>query len=130
MSTIFTKIINKEIPTDIIYEDEKCLAFKDINPQAPVHILVIPKTEIRSLAEVMPEHQDLMGYLLCKVKEIAKAQNLEEGYRIIINTNSNGGQTVYHLHIHIMGGAADELASGINTYKIMIDWKKARFCCL
>ena len=104
MPTIFTKIINKEIPADIVYEDEKCLAFKDINPQAPVHILLIPKQEIRSLAEVKPEHQELMGYLLCKASEIAKAQNLEEGYRININTNSKGGQTVYHLHIHIMGG--------------------------
>ncbi|MCY4513059.1 MAG: histidine triad nucleotide-binding protein [Bdellovibrionales bacterium] len=104
MPTIFTKIINKEIPADIVYEDEKCLAFKDINPQAPVHILVIPKTEIRSLADITPEHQELMGYLLCKVTEIAKAQNLKEGYRVIINTESHGGQTVYHLHIHIMGG--------------------------
>ena len=104
MPTLFTKIINKEIPADIVYEDDKCLAFKDINPQAPVHILVIPKTEIRSLAEVTPEHQDLMGYLLCKVTEIAKAQKLEEGYRVVINTNPKGGQTVYHLHIHIVGG--------------------------
>ena len=104
MSTVFTKIINKEIPADIVYEDEKCLAFKDINPQAPVHILVIPKIEIRSLAEVTPEHQELMGHLLCKVKEIAKTQNLVEGYRVIINTNPKGGQTVYHLHIHIVGG--------------------------
>ena len=106
MSTVFTKIIQKEIPADIVYEDEICLAFKDINPQAPVHILVIPKKEIRSLADIQPGQEELLGYLLNKVSEIAKAQNLKEGYRTVINTNAHGGQTVYHLHIHILGGRA------------------------
>ena len=104
MSTIFTKIINKEVPADIVYEDEKCLAFKDLQPQAPVHILLIPKIEIRSLQELKEEHKDLMGHLLLKVSEIAKSQKLDEGYRVNINVNSGGGQTVYHLHIHILGG--------------------------
>ena len=104
MATVFTKIINKEIPADIVYEDEECLAFKDINPQAPVHILLIPKKEIRSLAEAKPEDEGTLGRLLLKVTDIARDQNLREGYRVIINTNSHGGQTVYHLHIHIMGG--------------------------
>ena len=103
MPTVFTKIINKEIPADIVYEDAKCLAFKDINPQAPVHILLIPKKEIPSLAYLKEEDQDLMGYLMLKAVAIAKEQKLK-GYRVVINTNAEGGQTVYHIHIHIIGG--------------------------
>ena len=103
MPTVFTKIINKEIPADIVYEDDKCLAFKDLNPQAPVHILLIPKKEIPSLAYLKEEDQDLMGYLMLKAVAIAKEQNLK-GYRVVINTNAEGGQTVYHIHIHILGG--------------------------
>lgn len=103
MATVFTKIISKEIPAEIVYEDEKCLAFKDINPQAPVHILLIPKKEIPSLASLKEEDKDLMGYLMLKAVYIAKEQNLN-GYRVVINTNAEGGQTVYHLHIHILGG--------------------------
>lgn len=103
MATIFTKIINKEIPAEIVYEDDKCLAFKDINPQAPVHILLIPKQEISSLAELKEEDKGLMGYLMLKAVYIAKEQKLN-GYRTVINTNAEGGQTVYHLHIHILGG--------------------------
>ena len=103
MPTVFTKIINKEIPADIVYEDDKCLAFKDINPQAPVHILLIPKKEIPSLAYLKEEDQDLMGYLMLKAVAIAKEQKLK-GYRVVINTNGSGGQTVYHIHIHILGG--------------------------
>lgn len=103
MATIFTQIINKEIPAEIVYEDEKCLAFKDINPQAPVHILLIPKKEVPSLAELKEEDENLMGYLMLKAVYIAKKQNLN-GYRTVINTNAEGGQTVYHLHIHILGG--------------------------
>ena len=103
MPTVFTKIINKEIPAEIVYEDDKCLAFKDINPQAPVHILLIPKKEISSLACLKEEDKDLMGYLMLKVVSIAKEQNLK-GYRVVINTNEEGGQTVYHIHIHILGG--------------------------
>lgn len=103
MPTIFTKIINKEIPTEILYEDEKCLAFKDINPQAPVHILLIPKKEIPSLASLKEEDKALMGHLMLKAVYIAKKQNLN-GYRVVVNTNAEGGQTVYHLHIHILGG--------------------------
>lgn len=103
MPTVFTKIINKEIPADIVYEDDRCLAFKDIQPQAPVHILLIPKKEISSLACLKEEHQELMGYLMYKASVIAKQQNLK-GYRVVINTNDDGGQTVYHIHIHILGG--------------------------
>ena len=105
MSTIFSKIIRKEIPATIVYEDNLCLAFKDISPQAPVHIVLIPKQEIRSMAEVTPEHQNLMGHLMVKASQIAEKLGLKEsGYRLIVNTNGDGGQTVFHLHIHILGG--------------------------
>ncbi len=105
MSTIFKKIIDKKIPADIVYEDDLCLAFKDINAQAPQHILLIPKKEIPSMTDIKKEDQALLGHLFLKASEIAKTQGLnEKGYRLIINTKDDGGQTVYHLHIHIMGG--------------------------
>ncbi len=103
MSGVFTKIINKEIPADIVYEDEKCLAFKDINPQAPVHILLIPKKEIPSTQEILLEDQALMGHLMVKIPEIAKKVGLSD-YRLVVNTGEGAGQTVFHLHIHIIGG--------------------------
>ena len=101
--TVFTKIINKEIPADIVYEDELCLAFKDINPQAPVHILLIPKKEITSSEQIEKEDQSLMGHLMVKVPEIAKLLNLSS-YRLVVNTGEDAGQTVFHIHIHILGG--------------------------
>ena len=101
--TIFTKIINKEIPADIVYEDEHCLAFKDIKPQAPVHILVIPKKEIVSSQEIKKEDQNLMGHLMVKIPEIATKLNLST-YRLVVNTGEDAGQTVSHIHIHILGG--------------------------
>ena len=101
--TVFTKIINKEIPADIVYEDELCLAFKDINPQAPVHILLIPKKEIPSSQEIQNEDQNLMGHLMVKIPEIAKKLNLLT-YRLVVNTGESAGQTVPHIHIHILGG--------------------------
>ena len=105
--SIFKKIINREIPADIVYEDDLCLAFKDISPQAPVHILLIPKKEIRSLADISVEDSSLMGHLMTTTSKVAKSQGLSEsGYRTVINTNEDGGQTVYHLHIHILGGRA------------------------
>jgi len=103
MPSIFTKIINKEIPADIVYEDEQCLAFKDINPQAPIHILLIPKEEISSVQEVKLEDRELMGHLITKIPEITKKLNLS-AYRLVVNTGENAGQTVFHLHIHILGG--------------------------
>jgi histidine triad (HIT) family protein len=103
--TIFAKIIQKEIPADIVYEDDLCLAFKDINPQAPTHVLLIPKKEIPSMAEVQPGDQSLMGHLMVKATEIAKELGLAEGgYRLVLNTRENAGQEVPHLHIHILGG--------------------------
>jgi histidine triad (HIT) family protein len=105
MSTIFKKIIDKEIPADIVYEDEKCLAFKDIDPKAPVHILIIPKKEIPSMAEAAESDKELLGHLLIAASQIAKDLGVSEsGYRVVANTNKEGGQEVYHLHIHLLGG--------------------------
>ena len=103
--TIFSKIIKKEIPADIVYEDELCLAFRDIAPQAPTHILLIPKKTIAQLHHSSPEDKDLLGHLLLKVSEIAKQEGLaESGFRTVINDGANANQTVFHLHLHILGG--------------------------
>ncbi len=102
--TIFSKIIRREVSADIVYEDDLVLAFKDIAPQAPVHILMIPKKPISQLAEATPEDHALMGHLLLKVKQVADEAGLDDGYRVIINNGSDGGQSVDHLHLHIMGG--------------------------
>lgn len=101
--TIFKRIIDREIPARIVYEDDRTLAFHDVSPQAPVHILIIPKEEIVSLAELQPEHAHLMGHLLLVVQKIAAEQGLTNGFRTVINTGRDGGQTVHHLHIHLMG---------------------------
>lgn len=107
MATIFSKIIAKEIPAKIVYEDEKCLAFHDVNPQAPTHILIIPKKEIRSMAEVTPEDAAILGHMMLKASDIAREIGVaDRGYRLVVNTNQWGGQTVYHLHIHLMSGRA------------------------
>ena len=105
MATIFSKIINKEIPATIVYEDTDVIAFKDINPAAPTHLLIIPKIEIPTLNDVKDEHQMLLGKLILVAKKIAYEHKLSKnGYRLVINCNEDGGQTVYHLHMHIIGG--------------------------
>ncbi len=101
--TIFKKIIDKEIPAEIVYEDEHCLAFKDINGQAPVHLLLIPKKEIRSLAEIEQEDQQLLGHLLLIINKLALEFGLSDGFRTVVNTGKDGGQTVDHLHFHLLG---------------------------
>lgn len=102
--TIFSKIIRKEIPVEIVYEDNLAIAFKDINPQAPVHLLVIPKQPIAKLSDAESKDHALMGHLLLTAKRVADQVGLTNGYRLVINTGHDGGQTVYHLHIHILGG--------------------------
>ena len=103
--TIFKKIIDGEIPADIVYDDEDCLAFRDVNPQAPIHILVIPKKKIANLAGAEREDQRLLGHILLKVADIARDQGLEvDGYRVVTNIGRNGGQSVDHLHFHLLGG--------------------------
>lgn len=102
--TIFSKIINKEIPAKIVYEDDLCLAFHDISPQAPTHVLLIPKKPIPSLAYLASEDAALMGHLMSKISEVARTLGLaDKGYRVVTNVGSDGGQTVSHLHFHILG---------------------------
>jgi len=106
MSTIFSKIINREIPADIVYESENVLAFKDIRPQAPVHILIIPKTEIPKVTDIKGnEHTQLLGEMFDAANKIAKDLGIaEDGFRLVFNCGNNGGQEVYHLHMHLLGG--------------------------
>ena len=102
---IFCKIANKEIPTDFVYEDEKIVAFKDINPQAPIHILVIPKKHIESIVDLKDEDEILVGKMFTVVRKIAKEYNIEEsGFRLIVNCKEDAGQEVPHLHFHILAG--------------------------
>jgi histidine triad (HIT) family protein len=106
MGTIFSKIINKEIPADIVYESDSILAFKDINPQAPVHILIIPKIEIPKVTELKgKEHAALLGEMIDAANKLAMEMNIDEdGFRLVFNCGDNGGQEVYHLHMHLLGG--------------------------
>jgi len=106
MSTIFSKIINKEIPADIVYESENVLAFKDIKPQAPVHILIIPKIEIPKVTDIKgSENASLLGEMIDAANNIAKDLGIaEDGFRLVFNCGNNGGQEVYHLHLHLLGG--------------------------
>lgn len=104
MPTIFQRIIDREIPADIVYEDDLCLAFRDIHPQAPVHVLLIPKQEIPSLADLHERDAPLMGHLLLVAKKLAHDLGLEVGFRLVVNCGPVAGQTVDHLHFHILGG--------------------------
>ncbi|MEY2984683.1 MAG: protein kinase inhibitor [Cyanobacteriota bacterium] len=101
--TIFSKIIDREIPADIVYEDDLCLAFRDVNPQAPVHVLLIPKKAIPTLAAATAADHALLGHLLLKAKQIAADLGIGEQFRLVINNGEAVGQTVFHLHLHILG---------------------------
>ena len=102
--SIFTKIKNKEIPGNVIYEDDKCFALEDINPQAPVHILIIPHKEIAKISDSTQEDKELLGHLLLVSKTIAQKYELENNYRLVINNGAGAGQSVFHIHVHLMGG--------------------------
>ena len=103
--TIFKRILDGEIPADVVYEDDQCLAFHDVAPQAPVHILVIPKKEIVSIEHLSEEDEQLVGHIFLAIQKIARDQGLaNDGYRVICNCGEGGGQTVFHLHYHLMGG--------------------------
>ena len=106
MNTIFGKIIEGELPADVVYEDDDVLAFRDVNPQAPVHILIIPKQkEIPTLNDAGAEDQALLGHMMLTAAKLAKQEGIDDrGYRLIMNCNAEGGQTVYHLHLHLVGG--------------------------
>ena len=105
MNNIFLKIINKEIPADIIYEDDISIAFNDISPQAPTHILVIPKKEIQKISEADENDKELLGHLLLVAKKITVENNIKD-FRLVLNNGAEAGQTVFHLHIHILAGRA------------------------
>lgn len=103
--TLFEKIISREIPANIVFEDEHCLAFRDISPQAPIHILVIPKTVIPRIGAATGENQNVLGHLLLTAAEVARREGISEtGYRLVVNNGSHGGETVPHLHVHLLGG--------------------------
>jgi histidine triad (HIT) family protein len=104
MDCLFCKIASGSIPVERLYEDDRVLAFPDINPQAPTHVLVIPKQHISSHADAAVGDADLLGHLLWAVGEVARAKKLDRGYRLVINTGPDGGQTVDHLHLHLLGG--------------------------
>ncbi len=106
MSCLFCRIIDGSIPSTAVYQDEQCYAFNDIDPKAPVHVLVIPRKHIASLAEAGPEDEGLLGHLLAAAAEIARLKGLGNGYRVVISTGKDGGQTVAHLHVHVLGGRA------------------------
>jgi len=105
MSTLFSKIIDGELDADFVYQDEHLVVIKDIYPKAPVHVLMIPRKPVINLDDLTAEDQTLLGYMMMKVPEIAAQLGLSNGYRTIINTGKGGGQEVFHLHIHILGGA-------------------------
>jgi len=102
--TIFKKIIDKELPANIVYEDEVCMAFHDVSPQAPTHVLVIPKSEIPSVADLEDSDGSLAGHLILVARNLARDLELDGGFRLVINSGPEAGQTVDHLHIHLLGG--------------------------
>lgn len=104
MSTIFGKIIRRELPADIVYEDERCLAFRDINPQAPTHVLVVPKKEIPRLSDAGADDEALLGHLLLAANEIARQLGIADAFRLVVNNGAEVGQSVFHLHLHILAG--------------------------
>lgn len=102
--TIFKRIVDREIPAQIVYEDDRCLAFRDINPMAPIHLLVIPKREIASLADSNEADDELLGHLLAVARQLGQSEELSGGYRVVINCGPDAGQSVDHLHLHILAG--------------------------
>lgn len=102
--TIFAKIIRREIPADIVYEDDRCLAFRDVNPQAPVHVLVIPKQPIARLVDADENDESLLGHLLLTANKVAADEGIGDAFRVAINNGAGVGQSVFHLHLHVLGG--------------------------
>jgi histidine triad (HIT) family protein len=103
-SCLFCKILAKEVPARLVHEDESCIAFHDINPQAPVHLLVIPRQHFSSALEAAPTDEPVMGHLHRVAAELARQFQITEGYRVVVNTGSGAGQSVFHLHLHVLGG--------------------------
>jgi histidine triad (HIT) family protein len=106
-ATIFKRIIDREIPADIVYEDDRCLAFRDVSPQAPTHVLVIPKKEIASIDALADDDAELLGHMWLVIRNLARQLDVDEsGYRVVVNTGAGAGQSVEHLHFHLLGGRA------------------------
>ncbi|MCR9244704.1 MAG: histidine triad nucleotide-binding protein [bacterium] len=104
-TNVFARILRKEIPAELLHEDEHCVAFRDVSPQAPHHLLVIPRRPISRLADAKPEDREVLGHLLLTAAELARSQGFaDDGYRLVINNGEGGGQTVFHLHVHVLGG--------------------------
>jgi len=101
---VFCQIANKELPSDIIYEDEIFIVFKDIKPSAPIHLLLVPKEHIKSINNIQEKHKEMMGELLLLAKKMAEEQGISDGYKLAFNTGRKGGQLVDHIHLHLMGG--------------------------
>lgn len=104
MSTIFGRIIRRELPADIVYEDDRCLAFRDINPQAPTHVLIVPKKEIPRLSDAGPADEALLGHLLLAANEVARQLGVADAFRLVVNNGAEVGQSVFHLHLHVLAG--------------------------
>lgn len=104
MTTLFGKVIRREIPADIVYEDELCLAIRDINPQAPTHVLILPKKEIATLSAAAPEDQALLGHLMLAAGKVARSLGVGDAFRVVVNNGVEAGQTVFHLHLHLLAG--------------------------
>ena len=104
IETIFAKIIRREIPADIVYEDDRCLAFRDVNPQAPVHILVIPKQAIARLVDAAESDEALLGHLMLTANKVAADEGIGDAFRVVVNNGAGVGQSVFHLHLHVLGG--------------------------
>ncbi len=102
--TIFAKIIRREIPADIVYEDDRCLAFRDVNPQAPVHVLVIPKQPIARLVDAEDKDEALLGHLMLTASKVAADEGIGDAFRVVVNNGAGVGQSVFHLHLHVLGG--------------------------
>ena len=101
---VFARILRGEIPADVVHEDEVCMAFRDVNPQAPVHILVIPRAPLAKLGDAAPEQRDLLGHLLLVAGEVARSAGIGDAFRTVINHGADAGQSVFHLHVHVIGG--------------------------
>jgi len=104
VTTLFGKIIRRELPAEIVYEDEWCLAFRDINPQAPTHVLLVPKKEIDKLSSATPEDQSLLGHMMLAAGKVARNLGVGDTFRLVVNNGAEAGQTVFHLHLHILAG--------------------------
>ena len=104
--TILGRILNNELPSERLYEDDRCIVIRDINPQAPIHLLVVPYQDFETLSSYEPEHKELLGHLLWVAGEVAREQGFEDNFRVIINNGAKAGQTIMHLHLHILSGSS------------------------